>query len=137
MKDYLRSDPHFFRLIEAALALGLVLLLLLAAFIPAPLEGPADIGRVPNPVKSAWFLMWIQELVSYSNLFIYPAMAVGMALFFLPWLPFSPPAEKARWLGGEQWPASLLALLTLAAIVTMTVLALFFRGENWRFVWPF
>ncbi len=135
MKDYLRSDPHFFRLIKAAMALGLVLLLALAAFIPAPLEGPADISRVPNPVKSAWFLMWIQELVSYSNLFIYPAIAVGLALLLLPW--FSPPADKARWLGRDQWPASLLALLTFAAIVTMTVIALVFRGENWRLVWPF
>jgi hypothetical protein len=135
MKNYVYSDPRFFRLIKVAMALGLILLLVLAAFVPAPLEGPADIGRVPNPVKSAWFLMWIQELVSYSNLFIYPAIAAGLALFFLPWL--SPPAEGARWLAREQWPASVLALGTLAAIVTMTIIAHFFRGENWRFVWPF
>jgi hypothetical protein len=137
MKEYVHSDPHFFRLVKVAMALGLVLLLLLAAFIPAPLEGPADISRVPNPVKSAWFLMWIQELVSYSNLFIYPAMATGLALLFLPWLPCSPPVKRARWLGREQWPASLLVLLTLATIVTMSVIAHFFRGENWRLIWPF
>ena len=67
MKEYVHSDPHFFRLIKVAMAFGLVLLLLLAAVIPAPLEGPADISRVPNPVKSAWFLMWIQELVMVVN----------------------------------------------------------------------
>jgi hypothetical protein len=137
MKDYLHSDPHFFRLVKIAMALGLLALLVLAAFIPAPLEGPADIGRVPNPVKSAWFLMWIQELVSHSNLLVYPGMAVGLALLLLPWLPCSPPAHAARWLPREQWPASLLVLATFAVIVAMTIIALFFRGENWRLVWPF
>ena len=47
---------------------GAAVLLLLAALVPAPLETPADPAHAPNPAKSAWFLLWIQELVSYSTL---------------------------------------------------------------------
>ena len=137
MKGYLRSDPFFFRLVKGAAAVLLVALLALAAFIPAPLEGPADISRVPNPVRSAWFLLWIQELVSHSSLLILPVIAVGAIFLLLPWLPVSPPADRARWLAREQWPTSLLTLAVFAAILIMTIVAWLFRGENWQLVQPF
>ncbi|MBI5655355.1 MAG: cytochrome B6, partial [Geobacter sp.] len=74
-QDFVKSSPHFFRLIYGALLIFLVLALCGGALLPAPLLGPADPGNPPNPAKSAWFLLWIQELVSYGTFFIYPALA--------------------------------------------------------------
>ena len=51
----------------------------LALFVPAPLQGPADPSRVPNPVKSAWFLLWTQELVSWSKELVHPMVLLLVA----------------------------------------------------------
>jgi len=100
----------------------------LAALFPAPLQEPADIGKVPNPAKSAWFLLWIQELVSYSRNLIYAVVLV--AAFFLV-LPYT------RWGRGDdgtdrsRWPVAALALAVFSSIVILTIIALLFRGKDW------
>jgi len=135
MTRYVRSSPHFFRPVGRAMLLGIAALLLLAALVPAPLETPADPSAAPNPAKSAWFLLWIQELVSYSTLAIYVAIALAVFLVALPWLPV-PKLEHARWLPREH---RLLALAVLAAallVLVLTVVGLYFRGPDWRLVLP-
>lgn len=137
MKDYIYSSPHFFRLIKIAFVAGVLSLLVLAFLFPAPLEEPADVGRVPNPAKSAWFLLWMQELVSYSNNFIYLILLLGAGFACLPWWPGIPKADRARWFPAEQRPVTWLTLSVLVGIVLLTLVVVFFRGENWAFVLPF
>lgn len=137
MNGYVRSNPYFFRLVRRAILALVAALVILAALIPAPLQEQADFAVVPNPSKSAWFLLWMQELVSYSTWFIYPILLLGLLTLLLPWLPGSPPVERARWLPREQLLVNILTLLLFTAIVALTVLALLFRGENWSLVWPF
>ncbi|MBE0598220.1 MAG: cytochrome B6 [Desulfuromonadales bacterium] len=136
MNGYLRSSPHFFRLIKAAFAAAVATLLLLAWFIAAPLQEAADFARVPNPSRSAWFLLWMQELVSYSSTLVY--LIVAMALFFaaLPWLA-GRPAAAARWFARDQRWINVATLVAFIGIVALTVVAMLFRGENWSLVWPF
>ncbi len=134
MNDYVKSSPHFFRIIKIAFALLVVILLVLALFIEAPLQGPADISRVPNPSKSAWFLMWTQELVSYSSLMVYLILGAGLLFLLLPWLPVSPEAERARWFSRDQRGVNVIVVLTFAGIVLLTIVAMYFRGENWALV---
>ena len=134
MRDYIKSSPYFFRIIKISFAALIAVLLVLAFFVEAPLQGPADISHVPNPSKSAWFLMWTQELVSYSNLLVYLILGLGVVFILLPWLPGSPVAEQARWFGKEQRGVNILVLLSFTAIVLLTVIAIYFRGENWAFV---
>lgn len=137
MSDYVKSSPYFFRIIKIAFAALVVALLIGAFFIEAPLQAPADVGRVPNPSKAAWFLMWTQELVSYSNSMVYLIIALGLFFMLLPWLPISKPAQQARWFPRDQRLVSLVTLLSFFAIVLLTLIAVYFRGENWSFVMPF
>lgn len=137
MKGYIKSSPFFFRLIGYAMAATVAGLMVFAALFPAPLQEPANLGIVPNPVKSAWFLLWIQELVSYSTLLIYPVIAGALFLLFLPWLPVSAPAHKATWFPRDQRLVTAATITLFIAIVALTVVASFFRGENWSFVSPF
>jgi hypothetical protein len=136
VSDYIKSSPRFFRLIKISAALFCGVVVALAFFITAPLQAPADIRHVPNPVKSAWFLLWIQELVSHSNYLSYLVAAIGGFFLLLPWLPISPPASRARWFSGDQLPVTALTILTFVAIVALTIIAMFFRGENWLFIAP-
>jgi len=136
VKDYIKSYPHFFRLIKLAAVLFCGAVFVLAFFITAPLQAPADIRHVPNPVKSAWFLLWIQELVSYSRYLSYLVAALGTFFLLIPWLPLSHPATRASWFADGQLPVTLITAVTFMAILTLTIIATFFRGENWSFIVP-
>ena len=132
MKDgFVKSSPHFFRLISRSMWLLIVALRVLAAFIPAPLQTAADPAVTPNPAKSAWFLLWTQELVSYSRWMMYPMIALGLVFVLLPWLPGQLRSHHARWFPPGQQAVSLLALIAFIAILALTVVAMVFRGPNW------
>ncbi len=132
MRDtFIKSSPHFFRLIRGALVLFVAGMLLLAMLVPAPLQEAANPALTPNPVKSAWFLLWIQELVSYSRSMIFAVMALGCLFLLLPWLPAKARVQHARWFAREQWGVNLLTIAVFLAIVALTLIALFLRGTNW------
>lgn len=130
------ASPHFFVPLERALLAGFAALCLLALLVPAPLEVTADPASPPNPAKSAWFLLWIQELVSYDTRAAWGALTLAALLFALPWLPITP-VSRARWFAREhRWLCLVVALIT-GAVVILTVVGLLFRGANWRLVLPF
>jgi len=113
------------------------MLLLLAMVIPAPLQEAGDLTKAPNPVKAAWFLLWIQELASYSNHLVYIMIFAGLYFFLLPFLPGSPEGKSAKWLSGDQLWVNIITLVTFFGIFALTIIAMFFRGENWAFVCQF
>jgi len=134
VKGYVPSSPFFFRRIVISIGLLVATLVILALLIAPPLHGPADMASVPNPIKSAWFLLWTQELVSYSKHLVHPIIFLGCCFLLLPYLPGSPECKQAKWLQKDQWFISVLTLMIFAAIVLLTVIAVFFRGENWALV---
>ena len=136
MSHYVKSSPHFFRPVGRSMLLGIAVLLVLAALVPTPLETPADPAHAPNPAKSAWFLLWIQELVSYSTLAVYVAVGLAVFLVALPWLPL-PKLEHARWLPGEHCGVGLAVIAAALFVLVLTVVGLYFRGPDWRLVLPF
>ena len=135
MTGHVASSPHLFRPVKRALVGFVLLLLVLTVLVPAPLEAPADPAHPPNPAKSAWFLLWIQELVSYRTSAIYAAVALAIALFALPWLAGRPP-ERAVWFGRGHRMVAVLVCVAAVLVLTLTVVGLFLRGPDWRLVWP-
>jgi len=128
---FVKSSPHFFSLINRSMLILVGLLLIGAALIPAPLQEAADPALTPNPAKSAWFLLWTQELVSWSRLMIYPIIALAGLFFLLPWLPGAVHLHRARWFPREQLAVTILTTLVFVIILVLTIVALFFRGANW------
>lgn len=113
------------------------ILFFLGMVIPPPLEEPANIANVPNPVKAAWFFLWIQELASYSKYLVYAVILVGVYFLLLPYHPGTPQAKKAEWLPRDQQMVNIVTIAGFLIIAVLTVIAMFFRGENWAFVYPF
>ncbi|MFZ2491658.1 MAG: selenite/tellurite reduction operon b-type cytochrome membrane protein ExtQ [Thermoanaerobaculia bacterium] len=130
------SSPYFFGPLKRAFLATLVVLVILAIVFPAPLEQRADPMKAPNPAKSAWFLLWLQELVSYDTVAIYAAVSLALLLIALPLLPVRP-MDSAHWFHPAHRPVWIAALAAAAAIATLTVVAMFFRGSDWCFVLPF
>lgn len=131
---FVKSSTHFLPLVKRAALWFTLLLLAMAFLLPAPLKDAADRGVTPNPSKSAWFLLWIQELVSWSNQFIWLVVIISLLFIFLPWLPGQAKTLHASWFPRSSIPVQTMALLVTLAILVLTVIAMFMRGENWSFV---
>ena len=134
MKDYIPTSPFLFRIIKRAIVFLIGILLLLAFAIHAPLQTPGNLSQVPNPVKAAWFFLWIQELASYSKYLVYIIMLVGLYFLLLPYLPGISEAKQAKWLPKDQQWINIVTSIIFFGISALTVIAAFFRGENWAFV---
>ena len=132
--EFVKSSPLFFRLISRSMTACAAALLLLAALVPAPLQEQANPAVTPNPAKSAWFLLWIQELVSWSRLMIYPAMLLGCLFLLLPWLPAGTHIQRGHWFPHQQKTVSTVTIILAIVIVALTFVAMFFRGANWSLV---
>jgi hypothetical protein len=116
--------------------LGVSLICLLAVIFPAPLQEPANPAVVPNPVKAGWFLLWIQEMVSWSKQYIYLVLGAGIWLVALPWLGRNIDNRHAVWWPRERRLSNLLFALLVLAVLILSFLALWFRWENWAFRLP-
>lgn len=134
-KDYVPSDPHFLRPVTRAFVACAVVLVALAAVIPAPLKTAADPANPPNPAKSAWFLLWIQELVSHGNGWMLPVLALTVAFVALPWLRRGR-TDHAAWFPRDDRAVSWVTVALALVVLALTVVGYFLRGERWRLVWP-
>lgn len=136
MNKYVKSNPLFFRMILISMTLCFMMLLIAAYLAPAPLQEQGTIAIVPNPVKSAWFLLWIQELVGYDKRWIYLVAVFTLCFLMLPWVSRYR-SEYAAWLRKGNRCVGWASLILFIFIITLTVIAMFFRGANWAFVMPF
>jgi quinol-cytochrome oxidoreductase complex cytochrome b subunit len=207
--ERITTIPH---LVNIELGIGLVALLLLiiwATWVDAPLKEAANPTHPPNPAKAAWYFMGFQELLLHFHpAFVTVAIPglVGAGLIMLPYIDYSDDVDvtgiwfrsiRGRWLAGinavlgvaitaalvvvdEYWldlpdllhflptwisnglvPLAVILLglwgydrllhargatdseknlaiftLLLMAFITLTVIGVFFRGENMALTFP-
>ncbi len=132
---YEPSEKRFYRIIFYTLIMSVLLIIVLSIIFPAPLQEQASRSVVPNPAKSAWFLLWIQELVSYRVWYIYPLLGAGVLILFLPWF-MRKPVVKASWFGREHRIIACCVMMMVMGVLVLTSIAYWFRGINWSFVLP-
>ncbi len=66
----------------------LVIILIWAMLVPAPLEGIANPMVSPNPAKAPWYFMGLQELLLHFHPLIGAVLIPSLALIALALLPF-------------------------------------------------
>ena len=101
----------------------LIVVMLLALVVAAPLEEAANPEVTPNPAKAPWYFLGLQELVGYSAL-IGGVVIPGIALLGLALIPYLDREQKriGYWFtdaAGKRWGALGLAwglLWTVAAL---------------------
>jgi hypothetical protein len=134
MKDerLVKSDPIFFKLIMYSSSIFALLILLLAIFIEPPLYQRANFNEPVNPAKAAWFLVWIQEIVSYSVYFIYLVIVFFVYFLFLSF--FVDKVEYAKWFEKRFRSVQIITFIIFLLIITLTIIAICFRGKNWELI---
>jgi quinol-cytochrome oxidoreductase complex cytochrome b subunit len=129
--EYIPSSPSFFRIIIAAAVSLLVLTALLSFFTNVPLLAPAEPYNAPNPSKSAWFLLWIQELVSYHVLLIFPVLLLFLGFCSMPFF-VRKDEPYAKWSFKRFLIPSAVTLSVFLFIVILTLIAYYLRAEYWQ-----
>jgi quinol-cytochrome oxidoreductase complex cytochrome b subunit len=116
---------------EIAVALILTaVVLLLAAFIDAPLGDPANPGLSPNPTRAPWYFAGLQELL----LHLHPVFAVWviptLVLLGLLAIPYFNYANDTGGIWFASRPGRKMALL--AAVTGIVATPLLILADEWR-----
>jgi quinol-cytochrome oxidoreductase complex cytochrome b subunit len=131
------SWPYLLFLEMLVLLLVLTLLNAAALLFDAPLEEIANAARTPNPAKAPWYFLGLQELVHHSAFVggvLVPAGTVA-ALLILPYVDVAT-RGMGVWFSRDRRIANLLFGIAVIVTVILTAVGTFFRGPNWRWVWP-
>ncbi len=131
-------DLVFIELI--AMIVMTTILALWAAFVPAPLEQPANPTDSPNPSKAPWYFLALQEMLVYYDPWIAGVLLPTLIVIGLMAIPFMDRDERT---GGyycfenrrRAIPLFLFGWLMLW--VFLIVVGTFLRGPNWNFFGPF
>jgi quinol-cytochrome oxidoreductase complex cytochrome b subunit len=131
------SWPYLFIAELFVFAVTLLVILVLAVVLNAPLEAPADPTHPPNPSKAPWYFLGLQEMVSYSAFW----GGVGIPTIFVLLLLLLPYLDRGT-KGVGVWFSRhrLLSITTFTTLLlvnlVLVVIGTFFRGPNWAFVSP-
>jgi hypothetical protein len=125
--DYVMTFPEaLFRGVVAIEILALVLVVL-ALFWNAPLEGLADPMQTPNPAKAPWYFLGLQELLHY-----FPPVVAGvliptlvvMALIVIPYFKINVEADGV-WTRNRTERLRILAIVTVVFAIFLIVFDVF------------
>ena len=111
-----------------AALIGTAVLLLVAAFIPAPLAPPmSEVTAQAADSSAPWFFLWVQQLLKSGDAFwmgvFVPLVVLGL-LGAIPYLlPAVKPEELGRWFPPSGRPAQVLALILVLVVLGLTIAA--------------
>lgn len=111
-----------------AALIGIAVLLLVAAFIPAPLAPPmSEVTIQVADSKAPWFFLWVQQLLKSGDAFWMGVFVPLAVLLFLGSLPYLLTAirsdELGRWFPPSGRLAQILVLALVLAILGLTIIA--------------
>lgn len=134
--QYVFTWPHLLR--AEMILFGCTFLLVSAlSFIDAPLGEVANPSNPPNPIKLPWYLLGLQETCSYPVFLggIALPIFIVLALTAIPYLDRNPEGD-GYWFHRSRY----LAIFFYTAFITWQggkfLVAAFFRGANWSWIWP-
>jgi menaquinol-cytochrome c reductase cytochrome b/c subunit len=87
-EDLVMTHPEAFLRVATAVELLAILLVLLALFWDAPLEGLADPLHTPNPAKAPWYFLGLQELLHYFPPVVAGVLIPGLVVMALIVIPY-------------------------------------------------
>ena len=140
--------PAVVRRIAVVTMSTVLVVTVLATFIPSPLLDPANPDVTPNPAKAPWYFLWLQEVVTDTTVRLGPVhvngaliggvvlpLALSVVLLLWPWLDRSPARTTGAVFPRERRVQNAVFLAIALAITALTVIGLM-RGPSWGLWWP-
>ena len=116
-----------------------VVLTIWALTINAPLEGPANTTRTPNPSKAPWYFLGLQEMLVffdpwYAGVVLPSFVIVGLML--IPYLDINPKGNGYYTFKERKYEILTFLLGFEILWVSFIIIGTFFRGPGWNWFWP-
>ena len=132
--DKVSTWPHLL-VGEFVASLGcLTLLMVLSAFVNAPLLELANYNATPNPSKAPWYFLGLQELLTMFHPMVAGVTIPGMGLFLLILSPYldKNPSNKPE---DRKFAISVFTIFLMFWAV-LVIIGSFFRGRGFNFIMP-
>lgn len=112
-----------------AMIITLIFLLILSAFVPAPLAAPMQEGSTLQPdARAPWFFLWVQQMLKIGDPFIFGVLVpllVLTTMALIPYLlPVAVPHELGKWFPQGNRLAQVVVVFIGFAILGLTILSL-------------
>ena len=124
---------------ELLAAIGIIVLLIIwALLVDAPLRAEADPSWTENPAKAPWYFLGLQELLVYFDPWlagvVIPTL-IALGLMAIPYIDrFNPIAGQYRL--SKRKKAFDIVLFGFFMWFALIIVGTFFRGPSWHFYWP-
>jgi len=109
-----------------------ILLVTMALFWDAPLEGLADPMQTPNPAKAPWYFLGLQELLHYFPPVVGGVLIPTLVIIALVVIPYFNVNIQAEGL----WLRNRGKRLRIFAVVTLALVAFLIVFEVWAVLAP-
>jgi quinol-cytochrome oxidoreductase complex cytochrome b subunit len=105
-----------------------VLLLFISVLVPAPIERPITGASIDiQNARAPWFFLWVQQLLTAGDAFVFGVAAPVLLLLGLGILPYVLPQaedhEFGRWLPRGNRVAQVVVIVIALSITILTILA--------------
>lgn len=110
-----------------AMLIAGIMLLLLSALIPAPIQPPIqDVGTMAGDTRAPWFFLWVQQLLKFGDPFFWGVLAPVLVIVGFGLVPYVLPNAKneelGRWFPTGNRIAQILTVIVLIVILVLTIL---------------
>lgn len=121
-----------------ATLVAMIILLLAAIYIQAPLEEIADPSFSMNPSKAPWYFLGLQELLVYFSPWIAGVAIPLLVVLGLAAIPYLDRGRKTEAGMVYRFAARIRFVFTTGLLLwlALTIVGLYFRGPNWALQWP-
>src|SRR5437867_6434912 len=118
----------------------MVLLIVWAIWLRAPLEEPANPAATPNPSKAPWYFLGLQEMLVYYDPWyagvVLPSIII-LGLMAIPYIDINPKCNGSYTFSERKFAITIFLFGYLALWVFMIMTGTFLRGPGWNFFGPF
>jgi menaquinol-cytochrome c reductase cytochrome b/c subunit len=132
--DKVSTWPHLLIGEFVASLACLVLLVILSAFVNAPLKELANYNLTENPAKAPWYFLGLQELLTMFHPMVAGVTIPGMGMFILILAPYldKNPSNKPE----DRKVAISLFTIFMMFWAILVIISSFFRGPGYNFIMP-
>jgi quinol---cytochrome c reductase cytochrome c subunit, bacillus type len=136
--DTVMTWPHLLSIEFLAATVMSIFLLLMGLFINAPLEDLANANVTPAVAKAPWYLLGLQELLNYFHPVVsgvlVPFLYILLGAMLIPFVDRANPDAKRP---SQRKTAVMLFSFLCILGLTVTFVAVFFRGPGYSLVVPY
>lgn len=136
--DKVHTWPNLVRAEFLCSVAVVILLIVWALLVDAPLEGPANPSKTPNPSKAPWYFLGLQEMLVFFDPWhagvVLPSLII-VGLMVIPYIDINPRGNGYYCWKDRKWELLTFFFGFHILWVSLIIIGTFLRGPGWNWFW--